>query len=158
MDFFSTLSSLTTQNVSLLDLIFLTHSFITETRCLSLLLFVVSFEWFIEEHYVHHWYTMSFTQQSLGKWRAVHEERRQFVLSASACFWEYGCDRRGWNVLCLNMLYFPTVSRTESLSLSYLFQPTLCFSFHSVQCLWSEKSSQVQWWIEWREKGKNGSS
>lgn len=150
--------SLTTQNVSFLDLFFHTHSFITVTRCLSLLLCVVSFQWVIEEHYVHHWYTVSSTQQSPGKWQTVHEERRQFVLSVTACLWEYGCDRRGWNVLCSNMLYFPTVTRTESLSLSFLFQPTLSFPFHFFQCLWSEKTSQVQWWIEWWEKGKNGSS
>lgn len=110
-----------TLSLSLTFSFFHTHLFITVTRCLSLLLCIVSFKWVIEEQYVHHWYTVSSTQQSPGKWQAVHEERRQFVLSVCACLWVYGCDRRGWNVLCSNMLYFPTVTRTESLSLSLPF-------------------------------------
>lgn len=119
---------------------------------------IVSFKWVIEEQYAHHWYTVSSTQQSPGKWQAIHEERRQFVLSVCACLLVCGCERRGWNVLCSNMLYFPTVTRTESLSLSLFFQLTLLPSILSGACGLIKKTNQVQWQIRWRERGKKRSS
>lgn len=103
------------------------HSFSTVTRCLSLLLCIVSFKWVIEEHYVHCEFYPAVTWQMAG--RSWGEET---VCSISECMSvSMVTTRRVWNVLCSNMLYFPTVTRTESLSLSILLQTILSFQFHA---------------------------
>lgn len=90
-----------------------THSFSTVTRCLSLCSL-----WVLPSSHL--------------------ANGRPFMRRGDSLFyqWEHVCERmvttrRGWNVLCSNMLYFPTVTRTESLSLSILLQPILSFQFHA---------------------------